>query len=663
MGNAFALAPVGTGSNSSNQLALADPTQITASQQSHHYNLSNDLSQQNLRIDLSRTETYLNEDQTYTQTITQKIRLLTPAAILSNQSLSSPEYYPGYQKVTLVKAYVVEPDGTQVNVPASNVFTTTVPADPDAPGFDTGLIQSVAFPQLRVGCELVIEWQYQQLVKPAYNYADVSTPSFGLNSLYTEMSVNMPEDMYVRWASRGPYQMKEVRENGRHIISAVLGPQMAQDQEPFMPATTDSSAFFEVSTIKTWQEIADKTWQQVQPSQVVTPAIQKMVNGLVGNKTGKEAAQILYNWVANNIYYMAVTLNPKMGYVPTPATKAIFDRYTDCKGHANLLQTLLKAVSIDSYPVLVNWDNSLTQYPLPINAFDHEMLYIPSLNIFANPTNNYNPFGAPLEETNYDSSSLQVLAGKPVLIAQPNGPGLVQLPNAIAAENQYHLIENMELDLQGDIQAVGTIAATGNADSTIRGFLSQGSTISNTINETLYNNGINGQGSGTGTAATDLSKLMDINYIWQAPGYAQLDDEDLTFTMPAGPDFYPASFFSQFLNQSGQRQFPIIVGSGIFDWNYSLQLPEAYEMKKLPRNINLENDAGSYIATYSLNGVNLAVHRTLTLNKNVYQTQDYINVYSLISAAMQDSNTIFHAIPIPVSFPGIPAGNNSSSNH
>ncbi len=610
---------------------------------------------QQVRVDLYRDETYLNEDQTYTQTITEAVTLLTPNAIMSNQSMMSPSYYLGYQTVKLLEAYVQQPDGTKIQVPPANVFTTTVPADPNAPGFDTGLVQSVAFPQLKKGSKTYVRWEYKQLKPPSYRYANVSSPFFNLDTLHTEISVNLPDDVYVQWAKRGPYQEKEVHINGRHIISAVIGPQLAQTPENYMTASTDSAPFFEISTIRSWQEIADTTWLSVQPSQEVTPQIQQMVTDLIGKKTGKEAAKILHDWVASNIYYMAIMLDPRMGYVPMTATQIIFDRYTDCKGHSSLLQTFLKAAGIESYPVLVSWDNSLTQYPLPINSFDHEMLYIPSLDVYANPTDSYNPFGSPLEQTNYDVNSLQVLADKPVLIAKLNnqGPALVKTPPATPEQNQYHLTSSMTMDLRGDIQASGKITGTGIADSTLRGYLSQ-EKLSQLMTTTLNNNGIAGSATANGTAAKDLSQPMVINYTWQANTVAQASSEQLLFLVPAGPDLFPIQFFNNFLNQTGTRRFPIVVGAGIFDWNNTLTLPVSYQMKALPRNLNFTNRAGNYTANYAVTNGQLKVHRTLTLARNVYQPSEYLDLYTLLSNAIRDTNAILSIAPIAVPFPGIP---------
>lgn len=612
---------------------------------------------QDIRYDLVREEVYLNEDQTYTLTYTQEITLLTPASLTKNQSTTSPSYYPKYQSVKLLEAYIIHPDGTKVIVPAENVFTTSVPADPNAPGFDVGLQQSIAFPQIKLGSKLHVRWEYKQLTPPVFNFADVSSPSDKYNSIHTEMSVNVPEGMYVRWAKRGPYEMKEVHENGRHIISAVIGPQMAITPEPFMQATSDFLPFFEVTTVKTWQEVGTKTWNQVQASQQVTPEIKEFVLKLVGDKTGYDAAKILYDWVASNIMYLEVMLDPRMGYVPTPASQAMYDRYTDCKGHASLLQTFLKVIGIESYPVLVNWDNSLEQYPLPINSFDHEMLYIPEFKIVSNPTNNYNPFGAPLEETNYSSktSGFQVLADKPILICQPNeqGPGLIKTPQATPEENQYHMVSEMQLDLDGNLKANGTISGSGNPDSTIRGYLSLGS-VSNVMTDVLSSNGIVNKVTAQGTLANDLSQPVKIMYNWQASSVAQSAGENWIFKVPIGPDFFPAQFFVQFLNTTGTRNFPIIVGAGLFDWSHTLQMPPGYEVKKFPKAIDLKNSAGSYISKYVIDNNKLKISRTLTIKKNVYAPTEYAALYDLLFTAYQDAQVTINLTPIPVPFPGIP---------
>jgi hypothetical protein len=611
---------------------------------------------QDTRIDLQREEVYINDDHTYVMTLTQEVTLLTHNGLLNNQSMASPEYYPGFTEVKLLEAYLIQPDGTKVDVPPANIFTTTSPVNPAVPGFDTALIQSVAFPQLMIGSKLHVKWEYKQVKAPDFKFADIVSPVFDTDTLRTEMSVNVPESMYVKWAMDGDFQVKEVNENGRHIISAVLGPQAAKVREPFMPADSDLLPFFEVSTIPSWSEIGDTVWKLTAATQTVTPEIEKLVKSIIGDKTGREAARALYNWTANNIFYLNIVIDPRAGIVPPPVSQILFNRFGDCKGHSSVLQTMLKVICVEAYPTLVNWDNSMTQYPLPIPNFDHEMLFIPSYNLFANPTDLYNPFGAPLEETNFYSGGLQVLADKPVMIARPKNSVLAQTPEALAEQNQYKIKSRMKMGLQGDMQAQGIMEVTGCFDGILRGFLQQGGSTTELINELAFMNGINGQAVAKSTDPANLDIPVKVEYAWEGLKVAQMSNEELLFQLPSAVDFFPASFFVRFLSSSGVRQYPLIIGAAIYEWDHEIELPVDYVTAKQPLDVNVSNPAGSYAAKYSMANGKLLVQRTLRLNKNMYMPEEFPDVAMLLIQLIQDGYSIFSFAPKPIEqFPGIPS--------
>lgn len=608
---------------------------------------------QDIRIDLQRKEVIVHPDQTYDMWLTYEQTLLTTRGLLNHQTLDSPSYFPGHTSVELVEAYTLQPDGSKIEVPAANLFITTSPADPAAPGFITSLQQHVAFPHLKLGSTLHVKWHYKQQEAPLFNFADVISPSFDIDCLHTEMSVTLPQSMPVKWVQEGGFQVKETAQGEQRIISAVLGPQSAHRREAFMPSSSDLLPFFEVSTISSWEEIGNKISALTVPSQVVTPAIEELVKTIVGTQRGKQAARAIYNWTANNIAYLETAINPRQGIVPPPASEILANRFGDCKGHSCLLQTMLKVVGIDSYPVLVNWDNSLKQYPLPILNFDHEMVFVPSLNLFLNPTDQYSTFDNPLEETNFSSQGLQVLTDKPVLIAKPQGSLLTKTPQAAAVNNQYVISSRMQMNIHGDIEAKGEVKTTGCFANLIRGALSE-YPIEHFTNALILNNGIRGHMAATTTKLSDLNAPMNIQYAWNGLQAVQRFQEELLFQVPIAVDLFTSTFFRQFLSSSQERYYPLIIGAGIYQWNFTIELPPDYQIAKHPLDVDAQNPAGSYIASYTVYDGFLHVKRTLTLRSNVYERAAYANVADLLIVAIKDRDAIFSFAPVPVkAFPGI----------
>jgi hypothetical protein len=119
----------------------------------------------------------------------------------------------------------------------------------------------------------------------------------------------------------------------------------------------------------------------------VTPAVQALAEEITKDSTDPAAqASAIYEWVNKNIRYLSVVLG-KGGWIPHSTTEILANRYADCKDYATILHALLKAKGIESHPVLIrselgNWfpDVAATDY------FNHAVLYIPSLNLFADAT-------------------------------------------------------------------------------------------------------------------------------------------------------------------------------------------------------------------------------------------------------------------------------------
>lgn len=610
---------------------------------------------QDVRIDLQREEVFLYPNQTYDLTWTEEITLLTQNGLLNNQTMSSPSYFPKQSSVELLEAYVTHPDGTKIAVPPENVYTTTSPSDPLAPGFDTALIQSIAFPQLMIGSKLHVKWKYRQIEIPDFPFADVIFPDFDTDTLLTEISINVPEEMHLAWAQSGEFEYKEAKENGRHIVSAVLGPQAGRPREAFMPEDSDLLPFFEVTTLSSWEEIGNTIYRLSEPNFVVTPQIKKLAEEIVGTKKGKEAAQAIYNWTAQNIFYLEVMLSPRQGIVSQTAEQILFNRFGDCKAHSTVLITLLKAIGITAFPVVVSWDNSLLEYPLPIPSFDHEMVYIPELDLFANPTSPYARFTSPLDETNFSSEGLQVLANKPILIAMPESSKYTKTPQAVAAQNRYIFQSSIKMDLQGNMISKGSIGAMGVFDSVLRGFLSEGPSPADLLSDLAFANGFEGKAAANVLNLDNLDSPLKIEYGWEGEHVTQPSGEDLLFQVPSMIDLFTSKFFLQFLSTTGSRSYPLIIGSGIYEWSYSIEIPEGYLMKKKPANVNMINPAGSYIVAYSCQEKTLQIHKKLEILKNVYSPEEYANIAMLLTQWIQDAYFIFHLTPIPVEdFPGIP---------
>jgi len=173
-----------------------------------------------------------------------------------------------------------------------------------------------------------------------------------------------------------------------------------------------------VSTFKDYGALSEGYEKRARPKSAVTEKVRSLAAELTREVTDKrEQAKILYTWVAKNINYAGNCFGVG-SVVPHDVDMILDNRLGDCKDHAALLQALLLAKGIESAPVLINAGSSYKLPEVPsITVLNHVINYIPSLDLYADSTSEYTPFGLlPQDE-----------AGKPV-IQTANFIGIRQTP-------------------------------------------------------------------------------------------------------------------------------------------------------------------------------------------------------------------------------------------
>ena len=179
------------------------------------------------------------------------------------------------------------------------------------------------------------------------------------------------------------------------------------------------------STIADSRTIADLFAKAVLDKSKLTPEVKDLANKITaGLTTDEQKAKALYNWVRKEIKYVALYL-ANGGWEPHDVTHILQKRYGDCKDHVTLLNALLTAVGIESEPVLINTLNEYVADALPVQAYNHTILYITPLKRYVDPTANTIPFeaipwtasGKPVIRSN---GTIATVDRVPVLTAQSN---------------------------------------------------------------------------------------------------------------------------------------------------------------------------------------------------------------------------------------------------
>mgnify|MGYP001030097176 FL=1 len=114
--------------------------------------------------------------------------------------------------------------------------------------------------------------------------------------------------------------------------------------------------------------------------------------------TKKEKAETIFNWVQDNITYVAFE-DGLGGFIPRGAASVCDKRYGDCKDMANLLYEMLNHVGIETYRTWIGTRNRpYSYYEVPTPIVDNHMIsaaIVENDTIFLDATDSFVPFGFP----------------------------------------------------------------------------------------------------------------------------------------------------------------------------------------------------------------------------------------------------------------------------
>ncbi len=525
-----------------------------------------------------------------------------------------------------------------------NIFTRTSQASENAPGFCNSVTTTFVFPNLHVGSRLFLSTRHNKITPtfPSFSFTGKAPWACGADHIEISFKVPPKDTFYFKWASLGGITVEDREINGSRIVKAEIKNFPDHDLEPFMVFPTDFPPSFTVSTLKSWSEIGAFYFQGEQkgdkPSAVksLTPSadstlkLKALSSKIVGSKKGKEAAEALYQWVSSNITYVALFLDFNDGFVPHDPMSILTNRYGDCKDKSLLLKILLEHQGIKSFSTLIS-SKADHAPPLPCEAyFDHVILYIPSFDLFLDPTQIYSSFG----ELGPDFSNHLVV------VATSQGKQM-RTPLPQACKNLYTAHSELSLNKDGTIHGKYTVETTGPSSTQLRGYFSAPFTPPEEFARNVLLSTPEG-GAGTFFISTnphDLNDPAKAKGEWITPTGFTLDGDGeapVFLPLPYGLDIRLSLPFMRTYFTTQPRVFPFQAVAGIDTWTYALSLPVDVELFYLPPGQSLENKVGRYESTYELQGKKILVKRIFVLNKNIYEPEEQKDFMALVELLLLD---------------------------
>jgi hypothetical protein len=285
--------------------------------------------------------------------------------------------------------------------------------------------------------------------------------------------------------------------------------------------------------------------------------------------------------------------------VPHDADVVLANRMGDCKDHTALLQALLAAKGIASTPALINSGSSYTLPEAPcIEAFNHVISYIPSLDLYADSTSEYTPFGSlPVSD-----------AGKPV-IQTADFTGIRHTPTAKWKDNGWHSTTVMNIHPDGSADGETEVDVKGRYAERMRYGMTylQPNMEESVVRRDLAANGF------TGTGTLIKGDLKDLTDSYRYSSKYKISD---AMNLPGPGAMYIRSPLERGSvagvdGDEPDRTVDFSCGGDYSKQEFTIHLPKDVKVHAMPKNVDLKGKYQTYKATYQLKGNTITAVREI----------------------------------------------------
>lgn len=388
---------------------------------------------------------------------TDTVRLILNDSGVRESAQATLHYSASLASAEVLLARVITPEGQEIDVPPSAMFDQEAYASQQAPTFSDYKVKTIVFPQVKPGARLLLRTrltQRQPILPGEFSAFEFVSPHSPRSEF--QFTVTAPKGMplHVQAIELAGERSELADGRVRHVYRGATA--LAVPPDPGSVDRRDYSPRVVISSMASGTDLARAYRALVPDATRPTPAVSALAERLTRGITDPRLqAKSLYDWVRLNVRYVNVVLE-RGGFVPRPLDSIVANSYGDCKDHATLLGALLKAKGLDSTPVLIQAGNAYwVPAPGALQAFNHMITYVPSLDLYLDATGRYTAFGAlpPAD------------AGKQVLHVATGAWAATPLGN----DGRTLLRQHIEFADDGDAEARTSAQQTGAPAAFMRG--------------------------------------------------------------------------------------------------------------------------------------------------------------------------------------------------
>ena len=387
-------------------------------------------------------------------------------------------------------------------------------------------------------------------------------------------------------------------------------------------------------TFGSWVEISKYLSELADPQVQLDDALAGKARELTANaKTEFEKIQAIGRY-AQNIKYVSIQigLGGGGGFRPHSSLDIFKKSYGDCKDKANLMRAMLRALNINSYPVVIySGDPTFVREEIPSFQFNHCIIAVKVSDETKSPTIITHPklgrlliFDATDDDTPVGDLPSHEQGSFALILAGADG-ALLRMPSTAPEVNKLVRNSTVTLSAEGAITATLTERSIGQSAVEERGLFKA---LARPEYEKRIERWIT-----RGITGAKISKMSPVDS--QADGKFALDVDftakDYAQSMRGKLLVFKPSLVSQRNGldlSSPLRKNPIVLQSEAYSETVSVKLPEGFEIDEMPDAVKMETPFGKFSTSYEVKDGQLIFIRNLEVQNATIPASRYTEVRS-----------------------------------
>lgn len=399
--------------------------------------------------------------------------------------------------------------------------------------------------------------------------------------------------------------------------------------EENMPNIAEVCQMVSVSSLKSWAQFADLSWDLFNRNVIVSQEMKREIEEITSKYMSvRKKIQSLIKHIQDEYRYVSMSMDSHH-YEPHPSDEVFINKYGDCKDQTVLAVAMLREIGVKAYPALFAYTfdpDFEKRLPMPL-YFNHAILCIEykGTKYYTDPMRK----GFYFDETSYD------LSGGYVLVLNGNGGLLDRVPASKPATYMNSIEYHVEINEDGSAIFDGFVTIPRIPSSQMRvtylnttreerekwlssldASLSQGGTM---LNRKLNN-------------IDDPYKNIKIDVKFKRTDFVKLANDMMIFGM--GQMNTPKL-------PSTERKHPIIFTGNTRSENKThFKIPDGFEVLNLPKDIHYATEFASFDRTYEPNDRSIKVTDIFEIKMARLPPEAYKEVkefYSNVSSSTNDT--------------------------